>query len=272
VPRVRLREPHPEPPAPLRPGPAELPEGPPGPAGRYRLEGEIARGGMGAILRGRDTALGREVAVKVLLETHRGRTELVQRFVEEAQIAGQLQHPGVPPVYELGQFGDRRPYFAMKLVRGQTLAALLAARPDLAEDRPRFVGIFEQVCQTLPGAVAEKSNGREGEVVANSSFPPGAARGTTRAGGSGRHERAAHRALVPAADPFAFAAMAQPESTCWTVIEAAAAGRAGDREDFARRYAPVVRAYLSSRRPCGRWWPSTTPAPPRTSSRSVPTS
>jgi serine/threonine-protein kinase len=155
APPVRLREPHPGPPAPAGgPGPAGPPEGPPGPAGRYRLEGEIARGGMGAILRGRDTELGREVAVKVLLETHRGRTELVQRFVEEAQIAGQLQHPGVPPVYELGQFGDRRPYFAMKLVRGQTLAALLAARRDVAEDRPRFVGIFEQVCQTLAYAHA----------------------------------------------------------------------------------------------------------------------
>jgi serine/threonine-protein kinase len=78
----------------------------------------------------------------------------VRRFVEEAQIAGQLQHPGVTPVYELGAFADRRPYFTMKLVKGQTLAALLAARKGPAEDLPRFVGVFGQVCQTLAYAHA----------------------------------------------------------------------------------------------------------------------
>jgi serine/threonine-protein kinase len=123
------------------------------PAG-LRIHGEIARGGMGAVLKGRDNDLGRDVAVKVLLETHRGRTELVQRFVEEAQIAGQLQHPGVVPVYEMGQLSDQRPYFTMKLVKGQTLAKILAARKDPSEDRPRFLGIFLQVCQTLAYAHA----------------------------------------------------------------------------------------------------------------------
>ena len=54
--------------------------------------------------------------------------ELLRRFVEEAQIGGQLQHPGIVPVYELGAFADRRPYFTMKLVKGRTLAALLAER------------------------------------------------------------------------------------------------------------------------------------------------
>jgi serine/threonine-protein kinase len=126
----------------------------PDPAGRLQLHGEIARGGMGAVLKGRDTDLGRDVAVKVLLETHAGRTELVQRFVEEAQIAGQLQHPGITPVYELGQFADKRPYFTMKLVKGKTLAALLAARQAVAEEQPKHLGIFAQVCQTLAYAHA----------------------------------------------------------------------------------------------------------------------
>src|SRR5262249_1726609 len=109
---------------------------------------------MGAILKGRDTDLGRDIAVKVLLETHAGKTELLQRFVEEAQIAGQLQHPGIVPVYELGQFADRRPYFTMKLVKGKTLARLLAARQDPSEERPRFLKVFEQVCQTVAYAHA----------------------------------------------------------------------------------------------------------------------
>src|SRR5439155_23792537 len=116
---------------------------------RLQLLGEIARGGMGAVLKGRDVDLGRDLAIKVLLEQHRDNPELTRRFVEEAQISGQLQHPGVVPVYELGAFGDRRPYFAMKLVKGQTLAELLADRESLAEDLPRFLGIFEQVCQTM---------------------------------------------------------------------------------------------------------------------------
>ena len=100
----------------------------PGPA-RLQL-GEIARGGMGVILKGRDVDLGRDLAIKVLLESHKGDTDVVRRFVEEAQIGGQLQHPGIVPVYELGTFPepDRRPYFAMKLVKGRTLASLLHER------------------------------------------------------------------------------------------------------------------------------------------------
>ena len=84
-----------------------LPEGPPKPvaaAGRYLLLGEIGRGGMGAVLRGRDPELGRELAVKVLLQESAHRPDVVQRFREEAQIGGQLQHPGVVPVYELSSF------------------------------------------------------------------------------------------------------------------------------------------------------------------------
>ncbi|MBL8823176.1 MAG: serine/threonine protein kinase [Planctomycetia bacterium] len=130
--------------------PSKLPEH------RYKLEGEIARGGMGAVLRGRDEDLGREIAVKVMLQNHAGKTELLQRFVEEAQIAGQLQHPGITPVYELGQFPDQRPYFTMKLIRGQTLAKLLKERSDPSCERSRFLKIFEQVCQTMAYAHARK--------------------------------------------------------------------------------------------------------------------
>ena len=73
---------------------------------------------MGAILEGRDVDLGRDLAIKVILDEHRDVPEIVRRFVEEAQIGGQLQHPGIVPVYELGRFPDGRLYIAMKLVRG----------------------------------------------------------------------------------------------------------------------------------------------------------
>jgi serine/threonine protein kinase len=121
---------------------------------RLELLEEIARGGMGAILRGRDVDFGRDVAVKVLLEDHRGRPELAQRFLEEARIAGRLQHPGVVPVYALGRMPDGRPYFTMKLIKGRTLTALLAERKDPSSDRPRFLAVFEQVCQTIAYAHA----------------------------------------------------------------------------------------------------------------------
>ncbi len=98
---------------------------------------------MGAVLKGRDCDLGRDLAVKILLESHRDKPEMIRRFIEEAQIAGQLQHPGIVPIYELGAFGDRRPYFAMKLVKGHTLAEILAKRKSPSDGLPRLLAIFE---------------------------------------------------------------------------------------------------------------------------------
>jgi serine/threonine-protein kinase len=102
---------------------------------------------MGVVYRVQDAALHRDLAVKVLRDPDAG-PEARRRFLEEAQIAGQLQHPGVAPVHELGEDAGR-PFFAMKLVRGHTLAALLGRRRSAAEDLPRFVQVFEQVCQTI---------------------------------------------------------------------------------------------------------------------------
>ena len=103
--------------------------------GRYHLFGEIARGGMGSVLKGRDPDLGRDVALKVLREDLRDNADMVRRFVEEAQIGGQLQHPGIVPIYELGTFGDRRPFFSMKLVKGRH-AGQAARRPPGPGRRP----------------------------------------------------------------------------------------------------------------------------------------
>ncbi len=98
--------------------------------GRFEIHGEIGRGGMGAVFRGRDPALGRDLALKVLLAGRHDNPELVRRFHDEARIGGQLQHPGLVPVYELGADDAGRPFFAMKLVDGRTLASLLKdARP-----------------------------------------------------------------------------------------------------------------------------------------------
>src|SRR5262245_63588646 len=150
VPRVHLRDDEPLSASGqvVRPSSAEMPDRSDRLA-RLQLLGEVARGGMGVIIKGRDSDLGRDLAVKVLLEQHRENPDLIRRFVEEAQIAGQLQHPGVVPVYEMGTLADHRPYFAMKLVKGRTLAELLGDRAGPAEDRPRLLGIFEQVGLTM---------------------------------------------------------------------------------------------------------------------------
>ncbi|MHC4974430.1 MAG: tetratricopeptide repeat protein [Planctomycetota bacterium] len=116
---------------------------------RYQVAGEIARGGVGVIYKGRDRDLGRDVALKVLRREHARNPGILERFIEEAQIAGQLQHPGMVPVYGIGLQPDDRPYFTMKLVKGRTLAALLKERRDPGERRRHFLRLFEQICQTM---------------------------------------------------------------------------------------------------------------------------
>ncbi len=122
--------------------------------GRYTLLGEIARGGVGVVLKARDPDLGRDVAIKVLRAEHATNPDVVCRFVEEAQVGGQLQHPGIVPVHELGLRTDGTPFFAMKLIKGRTLAALLAERPSPSDERVRFLSIFESVCNTIAYAHA----------------------------------------------------------------------------------------------------------------------
>src|SRR5262249_29431356 len=79
-------------------------------------------GGMGVVYRARDRALSRVVAVKLLHPRFPPGSPASRRFVEEAIITGQLQHPGVPAVYHVGALPDGRPFLAIKLIKGDTLA------------------------------------------------------------------------------------------------------------------------------------------------------
>ncbi|HEX5269150.1 MAG TPA: hypothetical protein VFW33_01620 [Gemmataceae bacterium] len=106
--------------------PSQRPLGPP-PApvrrcGRYVLKKFHAKGGMGEIWVAEDPDIGRSVALKRML----GRRKDAQtRFVVEAQITGQLEHPGIVPVHELGTTPDGQPYYVMKFVRGRTLKKII---------------------------------------------------------------------------------------------------------------------------------------------------
>jgi tetratricopeptide (TPR) repeat protein len=124
--------------------------------GPYRVLGVLARGGMGVVLRGHDEELGRDVAIKVLRAGSRDAANARLRFVEEAQVAGQLEHPGIVPIYHLGTDDAGRPFFAMKLVEGETLASRLDERTGSHDGRGRFLALLLQVCQTVAYAHARR--------------------------------------------------------------------------------------------------------------------
>jgi serine/threonine-protein kinase len=92
--------------------------------GGYQLEEEIGRGSMGVVYRGKQVALGREVAIKVLPHALARNASYVARFIREAQIIAGLNHPNIVHIYDAGQHG-RHLYFVMEYVQGPTLASLL---------------------------------------------------------------------------------------------------------------------------------------------------
>jgi serine/threonine-protein kinase len=88
---------------------------------RFRVLRPHARGGLGAVFVALDSELNREVALKQILDQHADDPVSRQRFLIEAEITGGLEHPGIVPVYGLGTYGDGRPYYAMRFVKGDSL-------------------------------------------------------------------------------------------------------------------------------------------------------
>ncbi|MCP3919932.1 MAG: protein kinase [bacterium] len=152
----------------LRGGASTLPvPGPPGAdveiagepdAPRYTVGEEFARGAMGSIRRVRDEQLERDLAMKILL---RDGTEAdarrKARFVEEARITGQLDHPGVVPVHELGVDAVGHVFFTMKLVRGETLQVVFERFEEGDPDwsLARVLGVLSKVCEAMSYAHAK---------------------------------------------------------------------------------------------------------------------
>lgn len=88
---------------------------------RYRALRLHAKGGLGEIYVARDEELHREVALKEIQDRFADNAESRTRFKQEAEITGNLEHPGIVPVYGLGQYEDGRPYYAMRFIRGDSL-------------------------------------------------------------------------------------------------------------------------------------------------------
>ena len=104
--------------------------------GRFLVEGEIGSGGMGRVLRLHDQDLGRPLAAKVLHREFERDAASLHKFLVEAQITGQLEHPNIVPVHELGLSDDGLPYIAQRLVEGLTLEVLLALERPEGEAAP----------------------------------------------------------------------------------------------------------------------------------------
>ncbi len=126
--------------------------------GRYEVVGELGEGGIGKVYLARDLHLGRQVALKELLDEVRvsmrppdlanhQRTPIELRFVNEARITGQLEHPGIVPVYELGRREDDTVYYTMRLVKGRTLEEALNTA-DLA-GRLALLPHVADLCNTM---------------------------------------------------------------------------------------------------------------------------
>ena len=120
---------------------------------KYEDGKKIAQGGMGTILTAREAGLRRTVVMKVM----RGHdsTDRLLRFIEEAQVTGQLEHPGIVPVYDLGVDTEQQPFYTMKYVRGDTLREVLE---KLAQHDPETLAkyplaalltVLQKVCDAL---------------------------------------------------------------------------------------------------------------------------
>ncbi|TXH26426.1 MAG: serine/threonine protein kinase [Elusimicrobia bacterium] len=122
---------------------------------RYQVRKLLGRGGMGEVQLSRDLVIGREVAVKRMLPQRLSDDVARTRFLREAQIQGQLEHPGIVPVYDLSMASDGSAFFTMKRLRGRTLEDILAAlhrgRPEevAAFSRHRLLSAFSAVCMAV---------------------------------------------------------------------------------------------------------------------------
>ena len=122
---------------------------------KYRVVTTIGRGGMGMVMQARDMRIRRTVAMKVMKTGTQFSRENLLRFIDEAQLTGQLEHPNIVPVYELGIDEQGETFYVMKHVRGTTLDEVLRGLRDghqpTVEKYPlaMLVGIFQKICDAV---------------------------------------------------------------------------------------------------------------------------
>ncbi len=107
-----------------------------------------ARGGLGAVFKAHDEELNREVALKKIREERAHDPQSQARFLREAEITGQLEHPGIVPVYSLSRADDGSPFYAMRFVRGETLQAAIARHHGESNGEPGNVSAGSRARRT----------------------------------------------------------------------------------------------------------------------------
>ena len=113
--------------------------------GHYRVTGELGRGGMGAVYKAQDEKLQRPVAIKQLLRDARGDQESLGRFLKEARLVAQLQHPNIAEIYSV--ITDRDPMLVFEYVDGESLDKTLRRNSKLPPERARR--IVDEICAAL---------------------------------------------------------------------------------------------------------------------------
>lgn len=127
---------------------------------RYILGKELGRGGMGCVYEAFDSALRRQVAIKVLHQSSKVSTKALQRFVAEAQVTSQLEHPSIVPVHDMGSTEDGAFFYVMKRIRGEGLDAVIKSLREGAQEarerwtQHRLMGVFLRVCEAVAYAHA----------------------------------------------------------------------------------------------------------------------
>ena len=127
---------------------------------RFRILRPYAEGGLGTVSVARDEELSREVALKEIKARHADNPDSRARFVLEAEITGGLEHPGIVPVYGLGQYADGRPFYAMRFIRGDSLQEAIDRYhdPQAGEVRPgRAGGGTPQAARAVSSTSATRS-------------------------------------------------------------------------------------------------------------------
>ena len=120
--------------------------------GKFTILEKLGEGGMGAVYRGAQHSVGREVAIKLLHGKALSSPAAIRRFLREAKLASRLSHPNAVGVHEFGQTDDGMFYLVMELVSGRTLDQVIAEDGVLSPER--VVRIGAQVCDALEGAHA----------------------------------------------------------------------------------------------------------------------
>src|SRR3954468_5988034 len=124
---------------------------------RYEILGELGRGGMGIVYLAHDTALDREIALKIVDRGPAGtRSDSPDALAHEARILARLEHPGIVPVHDFGELPDGRGYYAMKRVRGDRLDRWVSAGRDVAERLAVFLRICDAVAFAHAHAVVHR--------------------------------------------------------------------------------------------------------------------